>query len=184
MSGTWSSQCCFLTLFTYLLHLFTVFITTDLPLFSFWFACKTEVDIECCLETLNKSSASQVHITQAMSPGRNCHQNPRHSKPIQKLRLLCCKRLIFNFLVWGAWKKKTPFMTPSGVGMLMLVFVFYMLSRSFVFWVRDQLSVLQICKLQVALSGAALAQVVIVSPSWYFQLAHFFLTSPHLVQNK
>lgn len=56
-------------------------------------------------------------------------------------------------------------MTPSGVGTMLLVFVFYMLSRSFVFWVRDQLSVLQICKLQVALSGAALAQVVIVSPS-------------------
>lgn len=59
----------------------------------------------------------------------------------------------------------TPFITPSGVGKTMLVFVFCVLSRSFVFWVRDQQSVLQICKLQVALSGAALEQVVLVSPS-------------------
>lgn len=159
--------------------MFTVFKSTDLPLFSFGFACKTEVDTECCLETLDESSASQAHITRATSLGRNCHQNPRHSKPIQRLRLLCCKRLIFSFLVWGAGKM-TPFMTPSGVGKTMLVFVFCVSSRSFVFWVRDRQSVLQICKLQVALSGAALEQVVIVSPSWYFQLAHFFPTSPHL----
>lgn len=115
--------------------MFTVFKTTNWPLFSFGLACKTEFAIECCLETLNWSSASQAHITQAMSPGRICHQNPRLSKLPKGFDCCVAKRLIFGFLVWGA-EKKTPFMTPSGVGKTVFVFV----SCLFVFCYPDRFS--------------------------------------------
>lgn len=79
--------------------MFTIFKTTRSPVFSFGFACKPEVDSECCLEILNKSSTSLAHVRQAMSLGRNLPQNPRHLKPIKNLDS-CVARdlfLVFSF---------------------------------------------------------------------------------------